>query len=309
MNVASPECWLFQRAALGDSVLLWPLLRTLAARFRVVLVTDRSKGLLAARELGIGAVDAEQPRLSAMWRGGATLEPIPGVARVVSLLESAEEPTVWSTNARAVFAGAVLERITAPLDRKLAIELAARAGADPAWASIGGAVRTEGGVTLVGGGSPVGGGHARIVLHVGAGARAKWWPLARWERLMRALSDSRGCLVRAIAGEVEAERFSDVERSMFSAMGGAFLFDLLELADTIKSASLVVAADTGAAHLAGGLGVPTLALFGPTDPDRWAPIGPAVEIVRAPGGVMADLDDAAVFAAAVRLLERDVSSR
>ena len=39
-------------------------------------------------------------------------------------------------------------------------------------------------------------------------------------------------------------------------------------------------ATTGLAHLAGLLGVPTLALFGPSDPTLWAPLGPRVRVLR-----------------------------
>ena len=35
-----------------------------------------------------------------------------------------------------------------------------------------------------------------------------------------------------------------------------------------------VSGDTGPLHFAAGLGVPTVSLFGPTDPARWAPVGP-----------------------------------
>jgi ADP-heptose:LPS heptosyltransferase len=34
------------------------------------------------------------------------------------------------------------------------------------------------------------------------------------------------------------------------------------------------------AHLAAAAGTPTLALFGPTDPAQWAPLGPRVRTLR-----------------------------
>jgi lipopolysaccharide heptosyltransferase I len=43
-------------------------------------------------------------------------------------------------------------------------------------------------------------------------------------------------------------------------------------------AALFVGADTGPTHLAAAAGTPTLALFGPTDPARFGPVGPRVGI-------------------------------
>lgn len=48
-----------------------------------------------------------------------------------------------------------------------------------------------------------------------------------------------------------------------------------------SAAALFVGADTGPTHLAAALGVPTLALFGSTDPARFGPIGPRTEVLCA----------------------------
>ena len=45
-------------------------------------------------------------------------------------------------------------------------------------------------------------------------------------------------------------------------------------------AALFVGADTGPTHLAAAAGTPTVALFGPTDPARFGPVGPRVRILR-----------------------------
>ena len=55
---------------------------------------------------------------------------------------------------------------------------------------------------------------------------------------------------------------------------------LLVLAALLRRARCYLGNDSGLGHLAGLLGVPTLALFGPTDPARWAPVGPRVRVLR-----------------------------
>ncbi|MFO7607723.1 MAG: glycosyltransferase family 9 protein [Candidatus Krumholzibacteriia bacterium] len=90
-----------------------------------------------------------------------------------------------------------------------------------------------------------------------------------------------------------------------------------ELADLLSCCRLLVATDCGARHLAAALGVPTVTLFGPTDPGGWNPASPAHVSLRTgvecspcnltrcpvPGHPCLDgLDPATVLAAAERLL-------
>ena len=47
--------------------------------------------------------------------------------------------------------------------------------------------------------------------------------------------------------------------------------------------------DSGISHLAAAVGCNCILLFGPTDPDVWAPQGENVRIIRAPNGDLRDL--------------------
>ena len=58
--------------------------------------------------------------------------------------------------------------------------------------------------------------------------------------------------------------------------------DLLTVAGVLAHARIFVGQDSGATHMAGLIGVRTVALFGPTDPARWAPCGSHVTIVQGP---------------------------
>ena len=58
--------------------------------------------------------------------------------------------------------------------------------------------------------------------------------------------------------------------------------DLTTLAGVLVPSRFFLGHDSGVTHLAALLGVPTIAVFGPTDPDRWAPLGDHVTIVRGP---------------------------
>jgi ADP-heptose:LPS heptosyltransferase len=56
--------------------------------------------------------------------------------------------------------------------------------------------------------------------------------------------------------------------------------NLLELARWLSGAWLYIGNDSGITHLAAANGVPTLALFGETDPTIWAPRGPLVRVLN-----------------------------
>jgi heptosyltransferase-3 len=56
--------------------------------------------------------------------------------------------------------------------------------------------------------------------------------------------------------------------------------DILTVAGVLSQTRLFVGQDSGVTHLAGLMGVRTVALFGPTDPDRWAPYGTHVTVVQ-----------------------------
>ena len=79
---------------------------------------------------------------------------------------------------------------------------------------------------------------------------------------------------------------------------------LRRLAAALAGARLLLGNDAGVSHLAAAAGAPTLALFGPTDPALWAPVGPCVRTLRSADGSLATLGVDAVLAAA-RSLERD----
>jgi heptosyltransferase III len=259
--------WVFHRGALGDSILLWPMLRQWRSRgMTVVLVCDKEKGRLAAKELGILAEDAESARFNALWVPGAPVEPLPNAVSVVAYLGRGGEGTqAWMANARKMFPNAAIahrsERPSRP--KALRYPLPARRGAADGPA----------------------------VLHIGAGAEEKRWPLDRWVKVAGLLTSgerragadvSPPISIRMIAGEVELEKLSQEEQRVFVGAGGAFFSTLDDLAATTLSARVFVAADSGPGHLAAQLGVPTLSLFGPGDPERWAPVGPSVKAVAPP---------------------------
>jgi ADP-heptose:LPS heptosyltransferase len=74
--------------------------------------------------------------------------------------------------------------------------------------------------------------------------------------------------------------------------------EIEELAYLISHARLIVANDSGPIHLAAALGVPVVALFGPTQPERFGPYpldDPQHHVLRAPNGDLGRLACETVF--------------
>jgi ADP-heptose:LPS heptosyltransferase len=71
-----------------------------------------------------------------------------------------------------------------------------------------------------------------------------------------------------------------------------------ELAQLIRDASLFVGNDSGPAHMAAALGVPSLVLFGPSDAEVWSPWrAPAARMLKADGPIASISVDAVLSAA------------
>jgi len=110
--------------------------------------------------------------------------------------------------------------------------------------------------------------HERFaVIHPFSGSARKNWPLAKFRALASRLE--RAMPVHWCAGPEDPP-----------LAGAVRIADLYELACWLARAQLYVGNDSGITHLAAAVGTPVLALFGPTDPDVWAPRGANIRVAR-----------------------------
>jgi heptosyltransferase-1 len=114
----------------------------------------------------------------------------------------------------------------------------------------------------------------------GAGWGAKQWPAERFGEVARALAvHNIKTLVNAAPGE-EA-----LARAVVAASAGN-AFDVRctigQLIALTRRARIFIGGDTGPLHLAASLGIPAVALYGPTDPARTGPFGTRAIALRHP---------------------------
>ena len=101
----------------------------------------------------------------------------------------------------------------------------------------------------------------------------KKWPADRFAELIRLLAgEGHACVLFGARGE-EAEAAGILNTAEGLAQDTTGRLDYEELLRAISVCDLVVGNDTGALHVAAACGVPTVTLFGPTDPRKWNPIG------------------------------------
>ncbi len=119
-------------------------------------------------------------------------------------------------------------------------------------------------------------------VHASGGREIKQWPPERFAEVAARLARERGATI-VLTGSPTDKRLIDVVRAGLGSVptvdvsGGV---DLLTLAAVLESLDVFVTGDTGPMHLAAAVGTPVVAVFGPSDPARYAPRGDRHRIVR-----------------------------
>lgn len=116
------------------------------------------------------------------------------------------------------------------------------------------------------------------IVNPGAGWGAKCWPVESYGAVARALSD-RGMAVVVNHGPDE-EALAQAVRDSSGGTAHRMKCSVGELIALTRRASLFVGGDTGPMHLAAALGVPVVALFGPTRPERNGPYATRAIVLR-----------------------------
>ena len=136
-----------------------------------------------------------------------------------------------------------------------------------------------------------------IALHPGSGGERKNWPLANWHKLLTELPtvfpDAHFLI---IGGESDTDRLAVLEKSAPSEVTFLKNLPLPELGATLSQCTFFLGHDSGISHLAAASGTPSLLLFGPTDPDIWAPANSHTTTLKATDGDLSRLEVATVLA-------------
>lgn len=117
-----------------------------------------------------------------------------------------------------------------------------------------------------------------VLLNPGAGWGAKQWPAERYGLIAKHLSeDGLKSLINFGPGEEKLARAVEAASAGSAEAVGCTLTELIALT---RHAQLFIGGDTGPMHLAAALGIPVVAIFGPTDPARNGPFGTRSIVLR-----------------------------
>jgi len=120
---------------------------------------------------------------------------------------------------------------------------------------------------------------APVLIHPGSGSRHKNWPLKNFIELEKVLRKD-GLRSEFILGPAEIYLRDGLATTHAPNPPVHIVDDLLRALSLIKGACGFIGNDSGLSHLAAISGLPVTVVFGPSDPVRWNPLGPAVAVVR-----------------------------
>lgn len=285
---------LFHHAALGDFVLTFPLIRAIgqldAAKSWTVVAPWQKASLAAAVLDNVSPMDIEMIEFTRLFAEGgpsamspAVREMLAAAKRVVSFVSPggdhwAANILPWCPQASVLFvrprpACDFTNHVTAWHREQLrhqGLDLPEVDLAEPVLANTGESASSTNRTSLP------------ICLHPGSGGVDKCWPIERFLELAGVLHE-QGKDVRWVLGEVEVETWPAQRIETIEQTGElAVCRGTLELLEMLKTSAGYVGNDSGPTHLAAQLGLPTVALFGPSLPAQWRPIGPHVQVLAPP---------------------------
>ncbi len=121
-----------------------------------------------------------------------------------------------------------------------------------------------------------------VVLHPFPKFTYKMWTEAGWIALAQALQSKGYQVLLTGSNEVEEVDYCQRIATNNRTICLAGKLSLAQTADLLCRADLFVGPDTAVTHLAAACGVPTVALFGPSNPVKWAPWPNGCDAVDSP---------------------------
>ena len=121
-----------------------------------------------------------------------------------------------------------------------------------------------------------------IAIQPGARWDTKRWPVENFTKLVGLLAQKHPDVHFAVFGSADERQFGEIisvaaPERILNLCGRTSLQEMIEW---LRQCELMITNDTGPMHVAAALGVPLIALFGPTDPHSTGPYGQLENVIR-----------------------------
>lgn len=118
-----------------------------------------------------------------------------------------------------------------------------------------------------------------VIAPASAYGAVKDWPPSHYRELVARINRELSLPVAVTGGAGQAEMCQSIAEGQKAAVNLAGKTSLDCFAGLLAEASLFVGGDSGGAHVAGALGIPTAVIFGITNPTRTCPTGARVRMI------------------------------
>ncbi|MCS7264091.1 MAG: glycosyltransferase family 9 protein [Armatimonadetes bacterium] len=132
----------------------------------------------------------------------------------------------------------------------------------------------------------------------------KEWGWENYAELIKLMQKEWEFVPIIFGGPKESKRAKELAQTQAIFAVGAL--SLREFIAAVTWCDVFIGSDSGPTHIAAVLGIPTLALFGPTDPERFKPLGTQVTIVCSPTSCMGDISVEMTMKELTKLLSKVV---
>jgi ADP-heptose:LPS heptosyltransferase len=113
-----------------------------------------------------------------------------------------------------------------------------------------------------------------ILCHMASSQPNRQWPVQHWATFYHlAVAAGQRLAFTTATGAREQSLTDELKKLAPSAPILPPVSELALFLALLKRAEVFISGDTGPLHFAAGVGVPTISLFGPSSPARWAPVG------------------------------------
>ncbi len=146
-----------------------------------------------------------------------------------------------------------------------------------------------------------------VAFHPGAGKVPNRWPSERFAQVAKSLHESAGARILIVEGPMDEEpagRMRDAIEVPYQMVSGK---PVREVAAILSAVNVAIVNDTGIMHVAAAVGTPVLSLFGPTDPEQWAPIDGKSRYIKGRSNDINTIEVEAVLSIAHEMLKQNQS--